>query len=147
MKKATFILLLLGMFCFIACSKEDDVAAQVTGLNGSWKYIGYSGGFAGLKFTSEDTVSYFLQFDATRYTSIRNNVQGCGTYTLEKDTLNNSSHIGILGLSGENADKFDAYLNSDTLTLYPHNVMDGFSYHFVYSLKKFDWCDATSDQH
>ena len=144
MKKATEIILLIWAVCFVACSKDDETPSQTNTIRGSWKYIGYSGGLAGLPFTLQDSVTYFLQFDANRYTSIRNNVQGCGVYTFEKDSVSNLPHVGLLYLSGENyPNKFDTYLKNDTLTLYPHGMSDGFSYSFVYSLKQFDWCDST----
>ena len=145
MRQLIYIVLFMAGTCTIACTKPET-KTPVNTIRGSWKYVGYSGGFAGLPFTPQDSIVYFLQFDETRYTSVKNNTQGCGTYAFIKDTAAKAPYIGLLQLSGESyPDKFDAYLSNDTLTLYPHGFADAFSYSFVYSLKQFDWCDTTAE--
>ncbi|WP_153796883.1 hypothetical protein [Foetidibacter luteolus] len=142
MKKLAVYILLTLTLGWVACSKDEtNPTAPAPGVTGTWKYTGYSGGIAGRPFTEQDTVTYFIQFDQSRYTSIRNGIQGCGTYSFEKDSAGSEVRLGLLRLSGEaGAEDFDVYRRNDTLSLYPHNMADAFSYHFSYSLKQFDWC-------
>ena len=124
---------------------KNDTAIPYNNFSGTWKNIGYSGGFAGLKFTPvPDSVKNFIQLDANRILFNNNGIQTCSGYTFVKDSAN--AQTGLLTISDTTfaIRQYDVSFQNDTLTLYPHNFADAFANHYAHNLQHFDWCDSTA---
>lgn len=135
MKNFTAGLLLLFALVFAACSKSPDTPSA-THLNGTWKYIGFSGGLAGFPFT-KDTQSVYLQFDSTHYITSTKDGLECGFYTYATDSTGNGT-LTIITSAPETRSSFWVHFAHDTLGLYPAGIVDGMSAYYVPSNKHFE---------
>lgn len=76
----------------ISCHK-NRITPTAENLEGTWKYIGYSGGFIAVEFMPANTETY-LQFHGTNYLKNSPGVQNCGSFSLTKDA--NTNYIGLI---------------------------------------------------
>jgi hypothetical protein len=133
------VLAITGILLF-SCSK-DSIPPQLEGMTGTWRYIGYSGGFAGFPFKPVDTINLYLQVDtANRRILVNNNgTLQCSNYTFEKSPDGN---YGFLTLQDSimYTKKFTVSLLHDTLSLYPTDFMDAFASYFKPVNQHFNWC-------
>lgn len=141
MKRLLFIAACLSV---LSCTKEGATNPDINieKITGTWMYVGYSGGLAGLPFTPVSNSDNYLQLDSLSKTFVAYNggVKSCGQFSFEADT--SSYRLGLLTLDPfPLTEKYDVYLSHDTLTLYPNNFADAFSSHYVISSKHFDNCD------
>jgi len=142
MKKIIASALVLASFVIWGCSKDGSSHPVLTNVTGTWKFIGYSGGFAGFPFTPVDTVESYIRVDTlnARILFSINGQQQCTGYTFE--TKSEKPYYGILSLNDTimYTTKLDVYLNHDTLTVYPHDFADAFSSSYMPVSKHFNWC-------
>lgn len=131
-----------------SCNKENT-SPVLKDITGTWRYIGYSGGLAGFQFTPVDTLENYIQVDtaSARIMFKSNNNQECRTYTFEKNSNGSFSGVLTLNESVYGDGKLDVYLSHDTLSLYPHDWMDGFTSYYKISSAHFNWCTDDNGAH
>lgn len=139
----TSLALSLSVLLINGCTKNAAPAPVITELTGTWRYIGYGGGFAGLRFMPVDTLENYIQVDTAgaRIMFKSGTGQQCTTYTFEKNS--NGSFGGLVTLKDTvfyNITKLDVYLSHDTLSVYPHNWADAFTSYYKISSAHFNWC-------
>lgn len=142
--KKFFIAVFVAGILIYGCTKESSVHVP-EGITGTWKYAGYSGGFAGFPFMKNDTIETYLQLD-TAQARILAHYDGkdvCTSYTFEGDS---TGYNGLLTTSDSlfSTNQFDVHLLHDTLTLYPHGFVDAFTAYFLPVSKHFTWCDGSN---
>lgn len=143
------LVFVLAAVLLYGCDKQAD-APVLKDITGTWRYIGYSGGLAGFRFTPVDTLNNYIQIDTAgaRIMFRSNNDQECRTYTFEKNEQ--GTYKGLLTLSDTvytDMKQLDVYLSHDTLTLYPHGWMDAFASHYKISSAHFNWCTDDDGVH
>jgi len=139
MKPKVFIAIAVSMLA-VNCRKANN-SISVENLTGTWKSIGYGGGFAGIGFTPEpDSINNYLQFDTTRILFNTNGSQNCTAYTFIKDSAANFSGLLTFNDTTTLPHQYDVKLNNDTLALYPHGVADEFTTYYARNLQRFSWC-------
>lgn len=154
MKKLLFAAIAATTLIIFSCNKTGD-APPLTNITGTWRYVGYSGGQPGLRFTPVDTVESYIQADTAtrRILANYNGQQGCATYTTEPTygcmvsgvtlsawfTLSNTIPLGNYD---ENDTKFNVAIINDTLVVQPYNCIDCFASYYVPTSKHFEWCAA-----
>lgn len=148
MKKLLIAALACTALTIVSCSKDNGPAPNLTDITGTFKYIGYAGGFAGFKFTSQEAENY-LQFSSSGNQAMfksGDSTQNCGTFTYQK---NADDYGGLLtfskGVYGGDlfGNKYSASLLHDTLVLYPTDCMDCMEAYYKLVDKHFDWCPIT----
>ncbi len=148
MKAILLSIVFFSIFSY-GCKKEDvpDTNATVN-MEGTWSYIGYSGGFAGLRFTPVNSTGPYIQVNsASLLITLGNQASGkCMQYQFQADTSHNSYYqlTGLLTTSDtsyllpmSDMKTYTVAIYNDTLTLYPTLCSDCFVSHYVHSLKHF----------
>ena len=76
-------LLVLGLLaCSASCHKNEVPQGPESRLQGTWQYVGYSGGFAGFPYKEDTTKAGFLQFKDSTYVRYFNTKKTCGDFHL-----------------------------------------------------------------
>lgn len=153
MKKIFAAILAAMVFITFSCNKTG-VTPAVTSITGTWKYVGYSGGLAGVPFTTDNAQERYIQADTvTRRILISyNGQQDCSGYTFEPNpfacTVPGVTLVGQLTFSNKalfNGDSlFNVSIIHDTLVMGPANCADCNSSYYVPTSKHFDWCADTT---
>lgn len=135
------------------CSKNAAPAPELTGITGTFKYIGYSGGLAGFKFTPVSAENY-LQFDTGGNKILfysGDTSQNCSTFTYAPFE---NSYNGLLTIkdnifTGGNGfgNKYNVSFQHDTMSLYPADCMDCFEAHYKAVNRQFSWCTGAGAGH
>lgn len=154
MKKLLIASLACTALTIFSCSKHAAPAPTLTDVTGTFKYIGYAGGFAGFKFTAQPAENY-LQFSTSGNKAMfksGDSTQNCGTFAFAKNAESNSGLLTFSnGVYGGDAfgNRYNASLLHDTLVLYPTDCMDCMEAYYKAVDKQFNWCtDAPSgDDH
>jgi hypothetical protein len=147
-------LTVLCLLFFYGCKKEDlSVLKPSAGIEGTWNYIGYSGGLAGQRFTPVAPGGVYIQINDMKLliTSGDNGQQKSMQYQFQADTSHNS-HYQLSGLLAASDTSYMlpmpdmkiyfVALHNDTLTLYPTLGGDCYTSHYVQSLKHFTCSDS-----
>jgi hypothetical protein len=147
--KPSFLLIAFCSVVFISCRKDEVVNNTTTNIEGTWDYIGFSGGIAGVAFTSANAEGPYIQIKGSQLL-VTYGIQGqqkCMQYEFKKDTLSNPSDYQITGLLTTSDTSFmlpmfdsksySVTLSNDTLTLYPTGCVDCFTTVYYPTLKHF----------
>ncbi|MFT3825843.1 MAG: hypothetical protein QM731_18130 [Chitinophagaceae bacterium] len=135
--------------CFLlmaaACKKSGD-KITISSINGTWKYIGYSGGLAGFKLTGVEHPFYIAFKDATRQYTIteEGGYTFCGSYTLDYDSLYHTPLV-ILDRKLLSDSLYEISFKENQLRLYPHYWADAFMYHFEARPESLKACNKSGD--
>jgi len=152
MKKLLIAALALTTSTIYSCSKDAAPPPELTGITGTWQYIGYSGGLAGFKFTPQPAQN-FIQVDTSGNRIMfksGDTSQNCGTFTFQKDAANYGGLLTVNGnIFGSDlfGNRYNVSLNHDTLSLYPADCMDCFEAHYKAVDKHFSWCIDAGNNH
>ena len=141
--KKQFLIIIITTAIFFSCNK--NIQPTTNTFEGTWKYIGYSGGIAGIKFTAVNAENY-LRFNSVNYLENNSGNQFCGAYNFTKVNNSNYNLLGIITfdsaqVSPQFTNKYEIYISHDTLMLYPYQIVDGFESYYIPSSKQFDWCN------
>lgn len=63
-----------------SCDHKKAIESLDQKYEGTWKYIGYSGGYAGFSFKKDTLHQKLLQIKDTSYVRLNNGEKHCGTY-------------------------------------------------------------------
>jgi len=151
-----FTLIAVTGLIIYGCNKTGDTPPPVSSLTGTWKYVGYSGGIAGLSFQPVSNVEAYIQVDTAgnRVLTTDQGTQGCATFTANPcffccttsavalaDTITLSNKIPFY-----NDTKLFATIVHDTLIVSPLtiNCNDCTASYYVPTSKHLDWCTDTT---
>jgi len=146
--------MVLCLLFFCSCTKEDlSVSKPSAGIEGTWNYIGYSGGIAELHFTPVAPGGVYIQVKDMQLliTSGDKGPQKCMQYQFQADTFHNTYYqfSGLLAagdtsymLPMPDMKTYFVAIYNDTLTLYPTLCSDCYTSHYVQSLKHFACSDS-----
>ena len=93
MEFAIILLAACSPFIFLGCAKEDvSYSNSPVSLEGTWNYIGYSGGLGGFPFTPVNSEGPYIQLGGTQLIITYGNQgpQKCMQYQFQKDSVINS---------------------------------------------------------
>ncbi|HLK29719.1 MAG TPA: hypothetical protein VKT28_14170 [Puia sp.] len=147
--KSAFLLIAFCSVILISCKKDEVVYNAPASIEGTWDYIGFSGGLAGIPFTSTNAEGPYIQINGSQLLVTYNipGQQKCMEYQFKKDTLSNPSYYQITGvlttsdtsfiLPMSNIKTYSVTLSNDTLTLYPSGCADCFTTVYYPTLKHF----------
>lgn len=159
MKKILFSLIVVAGLIIYGCNKTGDTPPAASTLTGTWKYVGYSGGIAGLSFQPVNNVEAYIQVDTagSRVLTTDQGTQGCATFTASQcffccgtnaitlaDTITLSNKVPFY-----NDTKLFATIANDTLRVSPllNNCVDCATSYYVLTSKHLDWCtDVTTNK-
>jgi hypothetical protein len=136
------LVILLAIFCsiiFTSCKKRDTENTNVpTNIEGTWDYIGFSGGFAGIPFTSANAEGLYIQIQGSLLLVTYGipGQQKCMEYQFKQDSIVSGGYeiSGVLTTSDTSfmlpmptMKDYRATLSHDTLRLYPVQCDDCFT--------------------
>ena len=143
-----------ALFCsviFVSCRKDEMVYQNSpVSIEGTWNYIGYSGGLAGFPFISANSTGVYIQLKGSQLIITSGEAAKCMEYQFKADSSSNSYYqlTGLLTTSDTSillpmADMkiYSVSISNDTLTLYPSMCSDCFTAIYTPSLKHFDCSD------
>lgn len=146
-------ILAVTTLAIFSCNKTGDAPA-INNITGTWKYVGYSGGLAGVRFTTDNAQERYIQADtaALRILISYNGQQDCSGYTFEPNpfacTVPGVTLVGQLTLgntalfNGDN--RFNVSIIHDTLVVASTTCIDCNTSYYVPTSKHFDWCSDTT---
>jgi hypothetical protein len=142
----------LALFCsiiFASCKKGDNANANLpANIEGTWDYIGFSGGLAGFPFTSANAEGPYIQIQGSLLL-VTYGIQGqqkCMGYQFKQDSIVSGGYevSGVLTtrdtsfmLPMPDLKDYRATLSHDTLTLYPLQCADCFTTVYIPTSKHF----------
>lgn len=153
MNKILFAVITISALTIYGCSKTGNSPSPILTLAGSWHYIGYSGGIAGVTFQPAGNVDAYIQADTAtmRILANYNGQQECTTFTFFQSiqgcfgppayaftgniTLSNTIPIG-------QGTQYAIAITHDTLIVQQPTCADCPTMYYVQSSKHFDWCAA-----
>ena len=153
--KPTIILALFCSVVFASC-KKDEIAHPNSHvpIEGTWNYIGYSGGLNGFPFISDNSAGIYIQLKRTQFIITSGTASKCMEYQFTADSVTGNSYYQLTGLltTGDtsimlpmaNVKTYNVYISNDTLTLYPSQCSDCFNAIYTPSLKTFN-CSGSSN--
>ena len=149
MKPACIFIAIFFILITLSCKKETTFT--ITDLQGTWNYSGYSGGFAGMKFTPVNSEGPYIQIKDSSFfiTYGEGYAQKCMHFTFLKDSSGTSNFLtGILTVSdtsfmlpAPDQTKYFLYLRQNNFSLYPYNSADAFEIYYAPSIKRFTPCN------
>jgi len=149
MKFAIFLAAGCSFFFFPGCKKVEAYGSSLTkpaSVEGTWHYVGYSGGLAGFPFIPVTSGGSYIQATGIQLAVVSDDesIQKCMTYQFEADSNNNYQLRGLFTASDtsimlpmEDMKTYYLTLSNDTLTLYPRQCADCFVAYYTPSLKHF----------
>jgi len=151
MKKLFFSLIAFCGLTMYSCHKTGDAPPPILSISGTWHYIGYGGGIAGLHFQPVDTVEAYIQADTVnmRILSNYNGQQGCTTYTFMQTIIGcfgppSAAFTGAVTLSNPipmgAGTQYAISITHDTLVVQQATCIDCPLLYYVPSSRHFDWC-------
>lgn len=154
MKKRLLILIPTTILLMYSCSKNGNTP-PLTSITGTWKYVGYSGGIAGLSFQPQEKNSY-IQVDTVgnRILFINGDQQDCTIFTAKPCfyccTTPAVTLVDTVTLNNPVPPGFDSKLLvsvvNDTLIVAPLmiNCVDCTPLYYVPTTNHFNWCTDTT---
>jgi len=151
MKKLLIAALAFATLTIFSCSKNAAPAPDLTGITGTFKYIGYSGGLAGFPFTAASFENY-LQVDTSGNKIMfksGDTSQNCSTFTYVpfENSYNGvlTIHDNIFGGGDGFGNTYNVTLMRDTVALYPTNCFDCTTAYYKAVDKHFTWCSTEAE--
>jgi len=151
MKKLVLAIITITGLTIYSCNKTGDSPAPILSIAGTWHYIGYSGGFAGLSFQPADTIDAYIQADTAtmRILASYNGQQACTNFTFFQSIIGcfgppTYAFTGNVTLSNtipiSQGTQYAIAITHDTLILQQPTCADCPTMYYVQSSKHFNWC-------
>lgn len=128
------------LLCSSACEKKSSLI-QNNQYEGTWKYIGYSGGFAGFRFKLDLTKKNFLQLSDSAYINVHEGQKQCGHYHIMTQSKNGVPPGPYL-IFDQSQTGSSLHLKGDTLIL-TQAVADGMSFWYIKKDTVLSNCEGT----
>lgn len=118
------------------CKKQEASLPHL--LRGTWKYVGYSGGFAGVSFTPVNVDGPYLKITPPGILVANQHDSKCMRFSFVEDSSSTQSRlIGTLNISDTSyllqmpdETMYSIMMTADALTIYPKLCADCYSFTF-----------------
>lgn len=123
------LLLLALLACSASCDKNEMPEGPQSKVQGTWKYVGYSGGLVGFPYKGDTSKAGYLQFKDSAYVRYFNEQKSCGYFHISRD----QEHAVVKGpylVFGDGSSGPAIRFKNDTLMLI-QPYADGMTSYFV----------------